>query len=80
MDDFLTLLSEIGALSLFSVVVFVLCVFLLGLISKFLDKQTCNHNWMKIEKVGKWDEGVNRHLYIFECKKCGSLKKVKIYG
>lgn len=80
MNYFLTTLSEIGVGALF--VLFVIAVlFLAGCVNGFWIKFSCKHDWEEIKQVDRYYKGkIIGYLFIFECKKCGSFKKVKIYG
>ena len=51
------------------------------IINKLLEKWMCKHDWDLFKHIKVYDEFskdmASGHKYIFICKKCGKIKKVK---
>ena len=52
------------------------------IIKKLLEKWSCKHDWELFKHIKVYDEFSNDipcgHKYIFICKKCGKIKRIKI--
>lgn len=51
------------------------------IINKLLEKWMCKHDWDLFKHIQVYDDFsgdmASGHIYIFICKKCGKIKKVK---
>ena len=51
------------------------------ILNKILEKWLCKHDWELFKHIEVFDEFSNdiacAHKYIFICKKCGKIKKIR---